>query len=191
MSDSSATDRESLLAEAARAVPAGELDDLHVGDLLCYLRAYYRHVPVEDLAAAGPGPVAAAALEQARLAVARPQGRALVRVRPAGSPGAFDPARRVVDIITDDMPFLVDSVTMELARHGLDSDHILHPQLLVRRDVAGTLHDVCGTLNGHGGDHDEIAESWTHIEIGGAAGRRGLRAQLRRRAGAGPAPGAA
>ena len=86
MSDSSAADRESLLAEAAQAVTAEDLADLHVGDLLCYLRAYYRHVPVEDLAAAGPGPVAAAALEQARLAVRRPQGRALVRVRP--------PARR-------------------------------------------------------------------------------------------------
>ena len=72
-----------------------------------------------------------------------------------------------MDIVTDDMPFLVDSVTMELARHGLDSDHILHPQLLVRRDVTGTLHDVCGTLGGRDGDHDEIAESWTHIEISG------------------------
>jgi glutamate dehydrogenase len=169
LSDDSATDRETLLAEAAQAVTTEELADLHVGDLLCYLQAYYRHVPVEDLAAAGPGPVAAAALEQARLAAHRPQGRALVRVRPAGSPGAFAPSRRVIDIITDDMPFLVDSVTMELARHGLDSDHILHPQLLVRRDVAGTLHDVCGTLAGPDGHHDEIAESWTHIEISGAS----------------------
>ena len=168
-SDSSAADRETLLAEAARAVTAEDPADLHVGDLLCYLRAYYRHVPIEDLAVAGPGPVAAAALEQARLAVHRPQGRALVRVRPAGSAAAFDPGRRVVDIITDDMPFLVDSLTMELARHGLDSDHILHPQLLVRRDVAGRLHDVCGTLSGRNGDHEEIAESWTHIEIGGPA----------------------
>ncbi|PZS40021.1 MAG: NAD-glutamate dehydrogenase, partial [Pseudonocardiales bacterium] len=167
MSDGSPADRETLLAEAAKAVSAEELADLRVGDLLCYLRAYYRHVPVEDLVAAGPGSVAAAALEQARLAAHRPQGRALVRVRPAGSPRAFDPSRRVVDIITDDMPFLIDSLTMELARHGLDSDHILHPQLLVRRDVAGTLHDVCGTLVSRGGDHDEIAESWTHIEISG------------------------
>jgi len=167
VSDVSSTDREALLAEAAQAVSTGELADLHVGDLLCYLRAYYWHVPVEDLAAASPAAVAAAAVEQARLAAHRPQGRALVRVRPPGSPGAFDPSRRVIDIVTDDMPFLVDSLTMELARHGLDSDHILHPQLLVRRDVAGTLHDVCGMLAAQGGDHDEIAESWTHIEISG------------------------
>jgi len=168
LSDDVSADKEALLAGAAGAAGAEELPGPHVGDLLCYLRAYYRHVPVEDLAAAGPGPVAAAALEQARLAAHRPQGRALVRVRPAGSPGAFDPSRRVVDIVTDDMPFLVDSVTMELARHGLDSDHILHPQLLVRRDVSGSLHDVCGPLQGGGRDHDQMAESWTHIEIGGA-----------------------
>ena len=54
VSDASSTDKEALLAEAARAASTGELADLHVGDLLCYLRAYYRHVPVEDLAAAGP-----------------------------------------------------------------------------------------------------------------------------------------
>ena len=60
---------------------------------------------------------------------------------------AFDrEPRRSVDIVTDDMPFLVDSVTMELARHDLDSDLIVHPQLLVRRDVAGALREVVGPL---------------------------------------------
>jgi len=32
----------------------------------------------------------------------------------------------VVDIITDDMPFLVDSLTMELSRRGLDHDFGRH-----------------------------------------------------------------
>ncbi|HTT51580.1 MAG TPA: NAD-glutamate dehydrogenase [Streptosporangiaceae bacterium] len=157
--------RDALLAEAAGlAGPAGPAD-VGVGDLLAYFRAYYRHVPDEDLAAAGAGPVAAVALDQARLAASRPQGRTLVRVGQGGSVAAFDPGRTVIDIITDDMPFLVDSVTMELARHGASSYQVLHPQLLVRRDVAGALCEVSGPLDTIHTGHDELAESWTHIEL--------------------------
>ena len=59
---------------------------------------------------------------------------------------------------------------MALARHDLDSDLVVHPQLLVRRDVAGALREVAGPLSdpatSDGRDsHDKITESWTHIEI--------------------------
>ena len=157
--------RDALLAEAAALAESSGQADVGVGDLLAYFRAYYRHVPDEDLAAAGAGPVAAVAIEQARLAADRPQGRALIRVGQGGSVAAFDPARTVIGIITDDMPFLVDSVTMELTRHGVTSYRVVHPQLLVRRDVAGALREVAGTLDATRTGHDELAESWTHIEV--------------------------
>ena len=48
------------------------------------------------------------------------------------------------------MPFLVDSVTMELNRHRADINLILHPRLVVRRDVTGALHGVLGSVNGPG-----------------------------------------
>ncbi len=164
--------RDGLLAEAAelaKAAGPGEAGGVGVGDLLAYLRAYYRHVPEEDLVSAGAGPVAAVAMAQARLAADRPQGRALVRVGQGGAMAAFDPASTAIGIITDDMPFLVDSVTMELARHGVTSYRVVHPQLLVRRDVAGALREVVGPLDASRSGHDEQAESWTHIEIDGRA----------------------
>ncbi len=76
----------------------------------------------------------------------------------------------VIDIVTDDMPFLVDSLTMELAKHGLAARLVVHPQLRVRRDVTGTLREIAGAasagqLKDDGASHDELAESWTHIEI--------------------------
>ena len=153
MSDMAANDnpvdaRDELLAEAASLAAAMAPEDTAVGDLLRYFRAYYGHVPAEDLAAAGPDRLAQIALEQARLAAHRPQGRSLVRVLPAPEAPTFDPGRAAVDIMTDDMPFLIDSITMELARHNLDSYHVIHPQLVVRRDVAGDLHGVTGALNG-------------------------------------------
>jgi glutamate dehydrogenase len=197
MSDTMDGVREALLAEAAGEAPGAAPPDAAlpgegageavagVGDLLGYLRAYYRHVPVEDLAAAGPARLRAVAVEHARMAADRPQGRALVRVRPGAEDAAFASGRAAVDIVTDDMPFLVDSLTMALARHDLDSDLVVHPQLLVRRDVAGALREVLGPLSdassgdvtdGVGRDvhaagrHDEIAESWTHIEIAARPG---------------------
>ena len=42
---------------------------------------------------------------------------------------------------------------------------VVHPQLRVRRDVSGTLREVLGLVDGDRQAHDEIAESWTHIEI--------------------------
>src|SRR5262244_457816 len=165
MSESTAEATHTLLAEAAKAAEAAGADGIGVGDLKRYLEAYYRHVPPEDLLPAGPQRAGAVATEHARVAARRPQGRALVQVRAAGESAALDDSRGVVDIITDDMPFLVDSTTMELARHNLDSYHIVHPQLLVRRDVTGTLQEVVGQPGEGSRGHDEIAESWMHIEI--------------------------
>ncbi len=173
--DSPADDQDELLAEAAsvaatlaaRGTEAGDTEaaDTEAGDLLRFFRAYYGHVPAEDLAAAGPDRLARVALEQARLAAHRPQGRSLVRVLPAPEGATFDPGRASVDIMTDDMPFLIDSITMELARHNLDSYHVIHPQLVVRRDVTGHLREVSGALNGGRSGADELVESWTHIEV--------------------------
>src|SRR6266705_2894633 len=161
MAEHAADDKPALLAAAAKLMRG----DLGVGDLQNYLQAYYRHIAAEDLASAGPERLAAVAAEQAAFAAHRPQGRALVRIRSAGA-ASLEPAGAVVDIVTDDMPFLVDSMTMELARHDLAAHRVVHPQLRVRRDVTGTMFGVLGLIDGSSAAHDEIAESWTHIEIG-------------------------
>ncbi|MEP7024968.1 MAG: NAD-glutamate dehydrogenase, partial [Actinomycetota bacterium] len=161
MTGNSADAKQELLAQAA----LDARDDTGVGDVRSYLCAYYRHAATEDLAAAGPARIAAVAMEQAALAANRPQGRALVRIRPAAR-AALEAAATAVDIVTDDMPYLVDSVLMELARHDLAIQRVIHPQLRVRRDVTGTLHEVLGVTDGKPTAHDEIAESWIHLEVG-------------------------
>jgi glutamate dehydrogenase len=156
---------EQKLALLAAAASLAGGDD-GAGQLLSYLQAYYRHVAVEDLASAGPERIAAVATEQSAFAAHRPQGRALVRIRPGGQAASLEAAGAVIDIVTDDMPYLVDSVTMELTRHDLAARRMVHPQLRVRRDVTGALRAVLGPIDGSPAAHDEIAESWTHIEIG-------------------------
>jgi glutamate dehydrogenase len=160
----------SLLDKAASLAQAEGMIVAEVGDLRSFLGAYYQHMPAEELRAAGPSRMAGVAAEHARLAVDRPQGRALVQVSAGDMCSALEESRGAVDIVTDDMPFLVDSITMELTRHGLDSFHVIHPQLVVRRDLTGKLREVVGPLSAATNGHDEIAESWTHIEIDTSSG---------------------
>ena len=160
MADHVGDDRKALLAAAAERAPGAA----GVGDMGSYLHAYYRHVATDDLAAAGPERLAAVATAQAAFAAHRPQGRALVRVRRGGD-AALAGARDAIDIVTDDMPFLVDSVRMELgqARGGGAPDRApaaAGPPGRHRRAARGARAGRRGQPS-----HDEIAESWTHLEI--------------------------
>jgi glutamate dehydrogenase len=174
--------REELIAKAAGewaaadggAAPPGELSRA-VGDLPGFLTAYYRLVTAEDLIAAGPARLAATAAQHAALGAGRPQGRPAVSVR-SGTDTSLTGAATVIDIVTDDMPYLVDSVTMELNRHGADILLIVHPVLTVHRDVAGAAHGAGGAE----ADADAVRESWTHVEIGHVDDHGKLAADLRR-----------
>jgi glutamate dehydrogenase len=149
-----------------------------VGDRLAFVTAYYRLVAPEDLVAAGPDRLAETVARHAALGASRPQGRPAVGVGPAqsgdGVVGSLTSAGTVVDIVTDDMPYLVDSVTMELNRHVADIRLIVHPVLTVRRDVAGTAHGIA--LAGDG----SVRESWIHVELGQVADEQRLAGDLRR-----------
>jgi len=180
--------RDALLAKAhqawqddpaldAQALGPGEQgegsDDDSVASYLC---AYYQRVATEDLAP--PSRLAAVAEAHARLGLRRPQGRALVQVREPGQ-AHLNPVSRgglVVDIVTDDMPYLVDSVTTELNRHDAEIELLVHPLLRVRRDVTGALRGILGVCGddadaqdepGSGGSAaaDEMTESWIHVEL--------------------------
>jgi glutamate dehydrogenase len=173
--------RDALLAKAVRAWeddPA--LDPRALGDgsgddnIACYLRAYYQRVVTEDLAP--PSRLAAVAEAHARLGLKRPQGRALVQVRER-SDAQLHPVSRsglVVDIVSDDMPYLVDSVTTELNRHEAEIQLLVHPVLRVRRDVTGALHAILGVCSDADMDQaadpasgaGELTESWIHVELG-------------------------
>ncbi len=140
---------------ATSEAPSGE-------DTLAFLRDYYRHVPPEDLADRDPVDVYGPAMAHRHLARHRPQGRALVSAyTPTLDECGWDPGRSVIQIVTDDMSFLVDSVTMELDRHQVGTHLVVHPQMRVRRDMTGAMlgpgqEEAAGQL---------LQESWMHIEI--------------------------
>src|SRR5947209_6220738 len=164
--------RDALLTKAVRAweddpaLDAGPLGGGSEDSVACYLRAYYQRVATEDLAP--PSRLAAAAQAHARLGQTRPQGRALVQVREPGDAQLHPVSRAglVVDIVTDDMPYLVDSVTTELNRHEAEIQLLVHPLLRVRRDVAGGLRGILGVCGDDEPEAGELTESWIHVELG-------------------------
>ncbi|HEX6522503.1 MAG TPA: NAD-glutamate dehydrogenase [Streptosporangiaceae bacterium] len=152
--------RHGLLAEAGKLWAGSEDLDQAAGDLARYLEAYYRRVDTEDLAP--PARLAEVARAHALLALRRPQGRAQVDVHTEAD-GPAGPM--TVDIVTDDMPYLVDSVTTALNRHRANIEVIIHPLLRVRRDVTGVMRGIRGINGEKDLEPDELIESWIHVEI--------------------------
>ncbi len=133
---------------------------------LAFLQRYYLHTAPEDLADRDPVDVFGAAFSHYRLAENRPQGTANVRVHtPTVEENGWTCSHSVVEVVTDDMPFLVDSVTNELSRQGRGIHVVIHPQVVVRRDVTGKLLEVLPTEAGAERPHDALVESWIHVEM--------------------------
>ncbi|MEU6417644.1 NAD-glutamate dehydrogenase [Streptomyces spiralis] len=135
--------------------------------VLSFLQRYYLHTAPEDLADRDPVDVFGAAFSHYRLAEARPQGTANVRVHtPTVEENGWTCSHSVVEVVTDDMPFLVDSVTNELTRQGRGIHVVVHPQFVVRRDLTGKLLEVLPSAPaGEPLPHDAHFESWIHVEI--------------------------
>ncbi|WP_371671066.1 NAD-glutamate dehydrogenase [Streptomyces sp. NBC_00289] len=134
--------------------------------VLAFLQRYYLHTAPEDLTDRDPVDVFGAAFSHYRLAENRPQGTASVRVHtPTVEENGWTCSHSVVEVVTDDMPFLVDSVTNELTRQGRGIHVVIHPQMFVRRDVTGKLIEVLTAPVTDGLPHDAHTESWIHVEI--------------------------
>ncbi|MEE1801872.1 NAD-glutamate dehydrogenase, partial [Streptomyces sp. JV176] len=148
--------------------PGGTGDGADRAAILAYLQRYYLHTAPEDIAGRESTDVLGAALSHYRLAGNRPQGTASVRVHtPTVEENGWTCSHSVVEVVTDDMPFLVDSVTNELTRQGRGIHAVIHPQIVVRRDVTGKLIEVLpeGVAASAERPHDVLTESWIHVEV--------------------------
>src|SRR5664280_2436031 len=145
-----------------------------------FLLRYSRHISDEDLAALDPAALAGLAKAHLALAQNRPVGTANVRVFNADPDrDGFADERTHVLVVTDDMPFLVDSISWELNRSGR-IHNIVHPQLVVRRDAAGLLREVVELDEAPRGEFGVGLEAWIALDIDRIVDPAGL-AELDRR----------
>ncbi len=128
-----------------------------------FLRQFYENVAPDDILDDGPDNLYGAALALWNQGQKRSPGTCKTRVynaRPEEQ--GWKSSHTIVEIINDDMPFLVDSVTAALNRLGAEVYLIIHPILRVERDPRGKLVALC-----QAGDTRARAtsESFIHIQI--------------------------
>jgi hypothetical protein len=91
-------------------------------------REYFRQVDLEDLDERTPEDLLGALLSHWQFGAQRKPGAPKVRVfSPSPGEDGWGSRHTVVQVVNDDMPFLVDSVSMEIARQGLALHLIVHP----------------------------------------------------------------
>ena len=154
-----------LALERTRELPPDRTERL--------LREYYRRAAPLDLVGADPADRYAAALRHWQLARHRMPGTTVVRVYdPAPVEDGWHTQHTVVDVVTDDMPFIVDSVVAELQRRGLTVHVLLHPVALVQRSADGEVVDIHRAGNGGAGLESPTPasvlvcrESFVHVEV--------------------------
>ncbi|HEV7847168.1 MAG TPA: hypothetical protein VGO83_13020, partial [Thermoleophilaceae bacterium] len=157
-------DTEQALTEAVCSRVREHLNGADAELAETFVRQLYRWVAPEDVAERDPVDLYGLALGHFNFARERAPGTPKVRVyNPRFEEHGWQSTHTAVEIVTDDMPFLIDSVSMELNRRGCGVHLIIHPVLSVRRDEAGSLVEILGT--GDTLENGAIGESVIHAEV--------------------------
>ncbi|CAN5914427.1 NAD-glutamate dehydrogenase [soil metagenome] len=131
-----------------------------------FAREYFRQVDPDDLEARTPEDLLGAMLSHWQFGATRAPGTTKVQVSsPTIAENGWDSRHSVIDIVNDDMPFLVDTATMEINRQGLSLHLIVHPIFAVARDAAGHLVSLAAPHAAPSPKAETKRESWMHIEV--------------------------
>ena len=125
------------------------------------IRDYVDHSAADDLGDRPQDELVAAVASHVAAGLRRTPGQAVVRAVEGAASGAQE-QRTTVEVVTDDMPFLVDSLTSALTGLGSAIHTVAHPRLAARRDGSGALLDL------HAADaatpSDQV-EAWIRFEV--------------------------
>ncbi|SER20574.1 glutamate dehydrogenase [Solimonas aquatica] len=129
-----------------------------------FLRAYFAQAALDTLRLRSSAELAEIALRHFQFAQRRAPGELLVRVL-APVAGAVTNRHGLLrlETVVDDMPFLVDSLSIAIRDAGGALDYLVHPILHVLRDEQGQWQELAD---------DGDAESLIHIEFDAALSGR-------------------
>src|SRR3954468_25074445 len=128
-----------------------------------FIRRYFALVSPDDIIYTSFETLLGAALSLWEFGDIRHVGAAKVRLfNPTAEANGWGLEHTVIEIVNDDMPFLVDSVSAEVTRLGRNIHLLLHPVVHVRRGAGGKRAELTATQEA---TIDTIVESYMHIEI--------------------------
>ncbi len=128
-----------------------------------FIRKYYFDISHDDLAESKAANLYGAALSHWNFAHIRQQGNTLVRIyNPQFEKHGWQSTHTVVEIVVDDMPFLVDSVRMALNARNLTTHLVIHPVINIQRDNRGQIIELLE----HGEQQEgALEEALIHVEV--------------------------
>ena len=130
-------------------------------DIKRYLQQYFANVPHEDIAGRDEEIMARVALDHLEFGVERRRGHALLRIFNANEKEhGYTSAYSFVEMINDDMPFLVDSVATAIKHQNLAVHITVHPIISVKRDDKDRLTGVANP-----DDEEAYPESFIRFAI--------------------------
>ena len=123
-----------------------------------FARPYFAGTAVEDLQDRSIVDLYGAALSHFNFAHQRRPGKPKVRVyNPVQPQHGWRSTHTIVEVVSDDMPFLVDSARMALNRRSLTTHLVIHPVMRAHRDASGVLTGPNG--------EEAITEAVIHVEV--------------------------
>ena len=129
-------------------------------EALAFASHFFRRVGADDLAARTPEIWVSLILGLLEFIRVRKPGVPSVRVfNPSMERDGWESVHTAIDIVTDDMPFLVDSVGIAITQANLLSYMVIHPVYSIGRDPGGHVLN----LSAEGGKGK--VESVMHFEI--------------------------
>ncbi|HXS51584.1 MAG TPA: NAD-glutamate dehydrogenase [Usitatibacter sp.] len=155
-----AHEQKQALLERVLAIADERLAPAAAAEARAFIARYYEQVDIEDLVARPPADLYGAAIAHLEFARLFAGGSAKLRVyNPGHEEQGWSSPHTVIEMVNDDMPFLVDSVTMEVNRQGCTLHLLNHPLFSTRRDAQGRL-----LAFGPPGA-EERQESLIHVEV--------------------------
>ncbi|MFQ5982140.1 MAG: NAD-glutamate dehydrogenase, partial [Woeseiaceae bacterium] len=114
-----------------------------------FIQHYVVDVPVEDMEGRTPAVLGRAAIGHLDFGGIRKKGQLLLRIfNPTEKRDGYTSDYTFVEMVNDDMPFLVDSISAAINRHGLAIHITVHPVLRVKRDGRGRLLKILDSAGG-------------------------------------------
>ena len=121
---------------------------------------YCREIDVDDFVARDAAEWAALSLSHLAFSNEFQRGAPKMRIfSPRQTENGWERACTVIEFVNDDMPFLVDSIAMEINRQGIAIQLVLHPLFDASRDEHGILTKLDDAKSGN------RIESWMHVEV--------------------------
>jgi glutamate dehydrogenase len=147
-----------LAAEARRHVAAEQGDSIEH-----FVKRYFAHVAPDDIIYTNFDTLLGGALSLWQLGQERTPGVPLVRLfNPTQERNNWGLEHTVIEIVNDDMPFLVDSVSAEIHRRDRKIHLLLHPVIRAVRDASGRRLEITDTRHA---PTAAVVESYMHVEI--------------------------